>query len=1026
MRAKNTFVALSAVCMSFACATTVVAQDDLDSLLGEAPAPAAKKVAPAKPVEAAPVAVEEEKPAPAPAAEAAPAQVEEKAEEKPAEAAAPSAATEEAKPAPAAQAAPSAGDAELISDLSATEALSRRAQQQQAMQEIAAARKAMEAGEYEEAFRQYNLASSHLNERLTSADIKRECKTGMAEAKFQLAKVLLREGNTEEGHKLAKDALARRHPKAKALIDTLEEEGTEEIEKDISDIKHIRNDQKYKEDRDTVRRRLRLSAQYLAVSDLDKALEQCELVLRYDQYNQQAIALRERIQRRREIIIEKEREATRKGMIADVGAAWRPVYAVNSAELKETEGGTIKNALGDDSERSVEQTIENRMKAMILPTIAFRPPATIIDAVDYFRQASKDYDKPEIPMDQRGFNFVLQLGKQLTAAGDAAEPAAAGDAGGFGAQAEDAAEGPAGVPQIPNISASNVSLWEALKLVCKISGFKFKVQGSVVMVMPKEMTTDELVTRSYNVVESFLDQMNDATSALGEQESGQLGGGASEEEEEGGNQEQNWKNFFSLLGVDWPQNSRISYIKAIGKLRVTNTAEQLAVFEQALHELNIIPRMVEIETRFVEVAQEDLNSLGFEWLLNSDYSLNVGGKLGKVLGLKNGAWDAFQTAGGYKQTSGSKGYEYTRNDVSSQMTTTPPTSDGMSMGNTIYDSLHSTWDSSIKNTTTESQTWFDGTSSGRNWTRGQTGGRRNIGINAMNGTDYSTGMRYLSTDSNHISGKGNSVNDQFMRVNAFLGNADLSMILHMLSQRSDTDLLSAPKVLTKPTQEAVMKVVTIYRYPQDYDVTIQSTSSGSSSGVTGSSTGGSDGKILPMVEPQNFETQEVGVILTVTPESITENGMINLHLTPKVISEPTWKDYGMKVPMASVMSSTAQTTAMLSGNDDMQWFSVPMEQPFFKERSIDTNISIYDGATIVMGGLITEERKSMEDKIPFLGDLPFIGRLFRSRSEWSSKRNLLIFVTARLVDPRGQQMQRAQENEAVADVNAGVTPAPKD
>ena len=47
--------------------------------------------------------------------------------------------------------------------------------------------------------------------------------------------------------------------------------------------------------------------------------------------------------------------------------------------------------------------------------------------------------------------------------------------------------------------------------------------------------------------------------------------------------------------------------------------------------------------------------------------------------------------------------------------------------------------------------------------------------------------------------------------------------------------------------------------------------------------------------------------------------------------------------------------ALASGNDDMQWFTVPMEQPFFKERAIDTHVSIYNGATIVMGGLITDD-----------------------------------------------------------------------
>ena len=149
----------------------------------------------------------------------------------------------------------------------------------------------------------------------------------------------------------------------------------------------------------------------------------------------------------------------------------------------------------------------------------------------------------------------------------------------------------------------------------------------------------------------------------------------------------------------------------------------------------------------------------------------------------------------------------------------------------------------------------------------------------------------------------------------------------------------------------------------------------------------------------------------------------------------------MKIPMAAVLPESAYGATQLingiptfvpndsSSSGDIEWFTVPMEQPFFKERSIDTHVSIYNGATIVMGGLITEERKSMEDKIPFLGDIPFIGRFFRSRSEWSNKRNLLIFVTARLVDPRGRQMTIGTGDdtatpEQTQQTEAGVTPAP--
>jgi len=77
-------------------------------------------------------------------------------------------------------------------------------------------------------------------------------------------------------------------------------------------------------------------------------------------------------------------------------------------------------------------------------------------------------------------------------------------------------------------------------------------------------------------------------------------------------------------------------------------------------------------------------------------------------------------------------------------------------------------------------------------------------------------------------------------------------------------------------------------------------------------------------------------------------------------------------------------------------------------RSVSTQLSVYNGATVVIGGLITEERKTMEDKVPLLGDIPYLGRLFRSKSEYSNKRNLLIFITARLVDPAGKLIRQSE------------------
>ena len=335
------------------------------------------------------------------------------------------------------------------------------------------------------------------------------------------------------------------------------------------------------------------------------------------------------------------------------------------------------------------------------------------------------------------------------------------------------------------------------------------------------------------------------------------------------------------------------------------------------------------------------------------------------------------------------------------------------------------------------------------------GGKHNLGINAFGGTDssYNRGNRYLSDIGNHISGADASNNDQFMRVNAFLGQADLSLILHMLSQRSDTDLLSAPKVVTKSGENAVIKVVVEYIYPQDYDVQLQS--SGSSSG---SNTGSSQSAILAVVEPQNFTMREVGVILDVTPTySEANGGTIDLELKPQVVDEPIWHNYGMKIPFTGNVGSGSTSfnipappegwtvptdiaervvekywNAIGSFLDNvatggstassMTWYDAPMEQPFFPVRSIDSKVSITPGSTVVMGGLITEQRKAMDDKVPFLGDLPFIGRLFRSHAEQTIKKNLLIFVTGRLITPSGRELTvNAEETDAAAEVKAAPT-----
>jgi len=1038
-------VAVSAI--SFA----VFAQDDLDDLLkdleGDAAKPAAKAVAEpaaepaAEQAAAEPASAEQSAAAPAAAepAEDSPAETAKKVDEvinllndlasesgtavKP-EASGPSAAASPAN----------AADAELLANLRTTEKLRRAAHDTQAKREIAEARENMRMGAYKEAARHYGLALKLFGDGQSTKRLQRECSQGIAEGLYLASMQEYDSGQYAEALALMEKARDMRHPRAGRMLEKWNaQDAKDSAAAATDDYRHRFNDEDFKRDREQIRRHLRRGRQYLAVRDMKRALEECEIVLKADPYNQDAIRLRRAIQRKRQTILEQERVQARDGMIADVDEAWRPVYAVNAAQLNEAASETVKTQTGDDPERTIEQDIERRMKEMRLPTISFKPPATIIDAVDWFRSASKDYDRPDIPVEKRGFNFVLK-----TPQGAIKQAAAQGDDEGFSSDDSGEGAGPAnGLDPIPTITASDITFHEALKLVCDSVDYKFIVRGPIVMVMQKDMSTAEILSRKYNVPESFMERVTNASDEM--KQMGGFGSSSSKKQDESEESpDRDWKAFFEEMGVKWPEGSSIKHIKSLGKLYVRNTRENLAEFDKVLEELGGQPQLIEIEARFVEVEQQDLNSLGFEWILNSDYSLSDSLGLGKALGLKGGTWGTADN---------------TTINTNSKLTRNYMTTDGVTWTETLPNPRERT----VSTVQSRSEV-VNG--SGNSWIS-NAGGKRNLGINAFGGTsDQQNGNRYLSTVGNHISGDSQSTNDQFMRVNAFLGEADLSMILHMLSQRSDTDLLSAPKVVTKSGENAVIKVVTEYIYPTDYDVQLQS--SGSSSSGSGSSGGSS--AILAVVEPQNFTMREVGVILDVTPTySEANGGTIDLELKPQVVDEPTWQNYGMKIPFsgnsslqsflgigeiyASVPAVLTTIGATLdpdtqkkmasdvlnnanaavdnitkSGSDNMTWYDAPMNQPFFHMRMIESKVSITPGATVVMGGLITEQRRAMDDKVPFLGDLPYIGRLFRSHAEQTVKRNLLIFVTGRLITPAGRELSLGQESIEDYEVKA----APKE
>jgi general secretion pathway protein D len=90
-------------------------------------------------------------------------------------------------------------------------------------------------------------------------------------------------------------------------------------------------------------------------------------------------------------------------------------------------------------------------------------------------------------------------------------------------------------------------------------------------------------------------------------------------------------------------------------------------------------------------------------------------------------------------------------------------------------------------------------------------------------------------------------------------------------------------------------------------------------------------------------------------------------------------------------------------------------KPVITERKINTDVDVYDGQTVVIGGSTDNRTVTRNDKIPFLGELPLIGRLFQAQSEKAERRNMLVFVTARKLDTDGSAVKSF--NQGAPDFN---------
>ena len=236
---------------------------------------------------------------------------------------------------------------------------------------------------------------------------------------------------------------------------------------------------------------------------------------------------------------------------------------------------------------------------------------------------------------------------------------------------------------------------------------------------------------------------------------------------------------------------------------------------------------------------------------------------------------------------------------------------------------------------------------------------------------------------------------------AILGGSQANLLISALKRKQGTDLLSAPRITVVDGEEATITIAQEFIYPIQYEAPEppQVNNNGgqgggnAGGGVTVRSATPEFGDVAPEGKQQGF--REVGVILFVRPK-VEKYNSINLFLQPEVTEFDGFVEYGG--PSAAI--NDTKTIVQPSGN----------LMPIFSTRKVETTVTIFDGATVVIGGLTREEVKTVNDKIPVLGNIPLLGRLFQSSAESYQKRNLLIFVSANIVSRGGSPVRETIQN----------------
>ncbi|WP_395751154.1 Amuc_1098 family type IV pilus outer membrane protein [Prosthecobacter sp.] len=693
---------------------------------------------------------------------------------------------------------------------------------------------------------------------------------------------------------------------------------------------------------------------FLQIGDPDKAISTFQDVLRMDPYNSAARRGMENAEREKQKYFKSAYDHQRSKMLSAVQQTWEDPVPLTATDRSALFGAGSAALV---NQQTGSDRITQKLRSIIFPHVDFSG-VTLEEVVELLRVRSHDLD-PE----GKGISFVISVP-------------------------------PESRTKPISLNIYNVPMEEVLRYVSEMCGVSYKVDEHAVIFVSLSERNNVIISRTFRVPPDFIQSSPGAGPPAG-------GGNdpfAAQTPPPGGAlviRRMGAKEFLESRGVTFPEGTTASYSAATNTLMVRNTLLNMETVEMIVEQAaKASPKMAVIHVRMLEVNQTNLDELGFDWLMGGV------GTNGNNLFFGGG------TAG--------NGVPY--NSANYPFSTPYTIPSQVVNGLTVFPAIpiNGSLAGPIPSGTTAPFPYGGGP---------LTSGLR-TGSYATTADSIDTLLKTGSVTQSQASAPG------VLSVAGVFTDPQFQTVLRALSQKKGVDVNASPSVTTKSGLKATAEITQEFIYPTEFDP--PRLPQGGGGGTIRFGGGGGGGAQPPMIAtpttPTAFEMRKTGVLVEVEPVISEDGRTVELTISPELTTFEGFVNYGspilspaavsvVPIQLGAAGTTTVGTTGYVPiSNPDNLITPNLILQPIFKVQKVTTAVKIYDGATVVLGGAKIQKHTLVEDKVPILGDMPFVGRMFKANTKQTDTKNIVIFVTVEVVDPSGQRVNRDNGASATASV----------